>query len=165
MVKIQGGAFMCRQQNVRGVEIIFNKISITEAWLIVRWQLAVCPRHHHAATPQPRHTGICCSFHNTQDITWHHITVTVDTHSDYVAWRTGYLPVQHTRLYTIHPWDTLSQPFATNFFSLSRNLSFNLGPKQFSFCPPIWYWLLAAAGIGNTFVLAPHAAVQCTMGS
>lgn len=37
----------------------------------------------HAATQThgdiTRHTGICCSFHNTQHITWHHITVTVKT--------------------------------------------------------------------------------------
>ena len=29
-----------------------------------------------------------------------------------------------------------AQSFATNFFSLNLNLSFNLGPKQFSFCYP-----------------------------
>ena len=40
---------------------------------------------------------------------------------------------------------TLTQPFATNFFSLSRNLSFNMAPWQFSFCPPFdtGSWLCA----------------------
>ena len=100
------------------------------------------------------HGELFCSCHDTHEIAASY---------PLSQWTQGLCGLENclsTRaaLHTIHPWDTLSQPFATNFFSLSRNLSFNLGPKQFSFCPPIWYWLLAAAGIGNTFVLA----LQCS---